>query len=348
MLTTDLTEALQRFLESGRMYSRLTSFVDELSKRYELMLSHLPKLPEDSGKWQHVASQITQAMSEAGLAMRGNRPSEIYKAIEHLEDALSRVPLPAPVDAISTSLESFRTSFDAFLASQTPKAGYDLLLAAHGVSSRFHALVRLAESVTAALEPEPIADKGRLVIALEDDLSLDEMADFLRAFAAVYRWLAEIAQLEGSDRELQARRVESGSLLMDLAGHPAVLGVLGGIVPVLVAWGHRTHTKEGRTKAFTENLDAVQKALGLREKLKGAGFEVDHLDIALQDLERDVARDLGPLFESRRRVRVDDTVYTRIEPVMPERDWPALNMEVTKLPAKLPQTLFLTDEGNDR
>lgn len=189
---------------------------------------------------------------------------------------------------------------------------------------------------------------GRLVIAIEDDLSLDEMAEFLRAFASVYRRLGQIADLEGRDQDLQARRIESGSWLMDFAGHPAVLGVLGGVVPVLFAWGHRTYTKEGRTKTFMENLDAAQKALGLREKFKDAGFNVDHLDGALQDLERDVARDLGPLFESRRRVRVDNTVYARIDPVFQHGDWPELTMEIRNSPPPPPPSLFITDERNEK
>ncbi|WP_343626463.1 hypothetical protein [Roseateles puraquae] len=348
MLTTELTEALQRFLDSGRMYGRLVLFVDDLSNRYEQMLSHLPRLPEDSGKWQHVASQMTQMMSEAGTALRGNRPYELFKACDLLEEALSQVPLAAPVEQTRNALIQFVTSLDVFLESHNAKAGNDLLLTGHRLSSRFHSLERTAQSMIEALEPDPVTSSGRLVIAIEDDLSLDEMAEFLRAFASVYRRLGQIADLEGRDQDLQARRIESGSWLMDFAGHPAVLGVLGGVVPVLFAWGHRTYTKEGRTKTFMENLDAAQKALGLREKFKDAGFNVDHLDGALQDLERDVARDLGPLFESRRRVRVDNTVYARIDPVFQHGDWPELTMEIRNSPPPPPPSLFITDERNEK
>lgn len=346
MLTSALTEALQRFLGTRKLYAPLTSYVTDLSQRYERVLSRLPKVPQDSSKWQSVFSEMHQVMAEAGTALRGKPSSGIFKAAEHLEEALSLVPLPAPVEKVTESLAVFKRSLDTFIEGQSASAGFDLLLAAHNLGTRYDALVEVAESVSLALEPESVANSGRLVISVDDDLSLDEMAEFLRAFATVYRQLGEIAQLEGSDRELQARRIESGSWWMDLAGHPAVMPLLASLVTAVFAWGHRRYTNEGRSKSLPEKIDAVQKALGLREKLKDAGFKVDNLEGSIQTLEGDVARELTTLFEPRRRLRVDNTVYTRIEPTMPEQAWPALSMDVAKLPSQVPPTLFLTDDGN--
>jgi hypothetical protein len=336
MLTSALTEALQRFLESRKTYVPLTAFVGQLSRRYEQALARLPKFTEDSSKWSGVAHEIHQVMAETSTALRGNPSSAIFKATEHLEDAVSRVPLPVQVEKLKQSLTIFRGNLDVFIEGQTPRAGLDLLQAAYDLQGRFDALVEIAETVSQALEPEPVEQDGHLVIAIEDDLSLEEMAAFLRFFAALYRRLAEIAELQGDERELRARRIESGSWWMDLVGNSAVLGLMGTLVTAFVAWSSRRYTREGRAKLLPEKMESVQKALNLREKLKDAGFKVENLDSSIQDLEQDLARGLGDLFDSRRCVRVGDKVYARIEPV-----WPELGMESRTLISAPPAGLFL-------
>ncbi|MFG6432561.1 hypothetical protein [Roseateles sp. LYH14W] len=342
MLTSTFTEALQRFLGTRQTYAPLTSFVTDLSQRYERVLSPISKLPEDSSKWQSINSEMHQVMAEAGTALRGNPSSAIFKAAEHLEEAVSLVPLPAPVEKVEESLTAFKHSLDTFLEGQNAQAGFNLLLAAHTLGRRYDALVEIAESVSQALEPEPLAEGGRLVIAIDDDLSLEEMAAFLTFFATLYRRLAEIAELQGGDRQLRARRIESGSWWMDLAGNPTVIGLLGTLVTAFFAWSYRRYTNEGRSKTLPEKMESVQKALGLREKLKDAGFKVEHLDATIQELEHEVARELVDLFDSRRRVRVDNAVYTRIEPV-----WPELGTVSRTLISAPPKSLFLPSSGGN-
>jgi len=344
MLSSTVSETLQRFLDSRNSHQPLTRFVEELVTRYEQMLAHLPKYAENASQWPNVSSEVHQVIAHVPSAMRGNPSSAIFKAVDHVHADLSQVPRMIQTERLSESLTHFAHTLDAFIESPAPAAGLTLLQAAHSLKESYNALAEMAASVIQLLEPEPVGGGGRLVIAIDDDLSLDEMASFLTAFAAIYRRLAEIAQLAQAERELQVRKVESGSWYMDLLGNAALMTLLGSLVTAFFTWSYRRYTHEGRAKSLPEKMESVQKALNLREKLKDAGYQVEHLDNSIQGLERDVARELVELFEPRRRVRVDNAVYTRIEPVWPD------GMEVTKLISPPPSSLALPhdDKGNGK
>lgn len=133
--------------------------------------------------------------------------------------------------------------------------------------------------------------------------------------ARLYRHISELFAIEAGECRLRARKIETGSLLMDLLGDPKVMGVLSGLITGVAGLLYGRYTREGRLKQFPEQVNAVECALALRERLAAAGIDTSRIDTQLQACGESTAQDLTRLLSKQNAFRVNDVFFERREPM---------------------------------
>ena len=315
MLSTQLSEELRAFLARREEFAPLLQFVGQVQAKNTELRTSLEGFTTSSEQWNGIANNVHHLFIRMGEASQGRRASSIFDSARLFSEALERVSLEAVTSRLRGQLRQLMDAFDDYLEHRSAMAGSKLLQVGSDFGASLDALMLLAENVADVLEPVALAGPGRLFLLVEGDLSVEEIAEYLDTIAKLYRRFAGLAGLGDNESALQVRKIETGSLLVDLLGNEQVVGLLIGAVSAFFGWSYRRYSAEGRLKSFADAAASVEKALDLRKRFSEAGVPVERLDVALVEAEAATAEDLLKLFDRGRGVRVNDRVYRRVEPV---------------------------------
>jgi hypothetical protein len=291
------------------------TLLERVLAHYETVMASMETLVPLSGNQAlsplgQLQSYLTQAQKAADAA---SAPSGVYKSLHalerrimglaHVEPSVLR-DLPA---AAAAAMAAFERSYDAFLSSRNPKTTLALLRSAYIARQSLQDLSAAAQAIVAAFTSRDPVPQGHqeVTISFHSAQKPDEIARKLRAISELYSELALLLGVSEIDFPLVVRQLHSGSLLITVLGSTVVVGLLTKVVVSSAKWVYGHATTDNRLASIPKGLDALNRAIGIREKLSASGRDTSNLDAMIDKAAVNIASALNDLFEDEPQIQVD-------------------------------------------
>ena len=295
--------------------------VQSIAAHYDPVLSILGAV---AGQLQ--APSLVSQVARAQQALSGTRDSinqlrrgAVFREISALEERLELFGASSAgkalghLEQITEALSDFESTYEEYLDDRTLSDTLAVLVAAKRLHDSLTTMRAMALAVQAAIQPSYETPEGYedLTIFLSSAAQLDEILLKLSAIRTLYDEGCELVGVSRSEYPLLVRKVESGSLLALLSGESAVIGLIVGAITSAAAYYHRSYTTEGKlSSGLPRKVDAVEKVLGLRQKLVASNIDTSDMDARIQKSSLKVAAALDDLLGNEDTVVINGITHS--------------------------------------
>jgi len=202
-------------------------------------------------------------------------------------------------------------------------------------SDAYASIMSFAESIPILTTPllylpPPESNKANLTLYFENESDLRRLASKLEAVEVLYSELAVLLDVDTTAHPLRVLKVETGSLLLTIAGSSVVLALVSVLIKRTAIFIHSNYTQEGK---ISRNVSLISANLQLTAELEKHGIDVSNNRDLLQKASILTAESIITLIGESPAIEVDSE---RIE-LIPE----VAGVKVLTAPAPL----LITDES---
>lgn len=145
----------------------------------------------------------------------------------------------------------------------------------------------------------------KLSLVLSSQMNLSEFASKLHSIELIYNELCSLMDVSTAEFPIQIIKIESGSLLADLLGNAAVIGVVTSIITTWATFAYENYTIDGQISAMPKKAEAIASLLDLSNKLKDQGIEVDDLNDNINKSSVALAKRLNNLISNQAEITIN-------------------------------------------
>lgn len=328
MLSLDLYNAVERFLEASNEYEFLIAAIKTISDQYESASEAIIGHADGGDKLNQSASALQSKFVTLHSSMRGISPSKVYRSIDAFKAALDRefdttAKEQRWVSSAVRGVESFANLYDEFLTRQSPTNAAKLMLAAHSLhkqlSNFFEALAFYRDTVE---RPIPAELGASMSLVLETGPELSVFILKLTALQELYSELCLLGNVSEAQNPLQIRKIESGSIFAKVFGEPRVIAGLVSLIETTIGYLHRTFTTEGKIASVPRRLEVLETTIQISKKLEEAGIDTSEMKEHLRKSGVVIAKSLSTLLEDQPKIRLNGrsiTVGAKLEAILLEQ-----------------------------
>lgn len=303
----EMQPALQLVAQLAVQCEHIYGKIDELSS-------------SDVGKYQAISAEIQRLIVNVRSLLSQSRPRKFFESYEFMLKAfrgLSEIDTDGVfLEFLLSDLELFSDAYDDYLAQQIPPRAWLLLRRAHDLNAKIDISGRAYFSIYQQLGGRSHGDIDNLKGCDSLSLSLPESDDYsalVLRLIALGRLYSEICRLLGVSEEaapLKVVKVESGSLWVKVFGESRVLGLVAKFVECGVGFIYRKYTLEGKVSMVPQNVDAVDKLIGLRKSLCDNGIDVGEMDQEIAAASIAIAKSLNQLLKEQSSIKINGKKFS--------------------------------------
>ena len=148
---------------------------------------------------------------------------------------------------------------------------------------------------------------------LNVEYNLQEFSEKLNNINEVYTEIGNLLLKDGNSIEFEKLRIvkiESGSLLSDIIGNTAIIGVLALLLTKTIQWAFNKFTTEGKIGRHTELSKCLKEEINLGEEMKKYGYDISDSKQTIEKTYNAISKNLLNLARSSAKIKVDDEVYS--------------------------------------
>ncbi len=274
----------------------------------------------DTGKYQAVSTDIQRLIANVRSMLAESKPRKFFESYEFMLRefrGLSEIDVDGYfLDILLSDLEAFSDAYDDYLAQQIPPKAWLLLRRARDVHAKIDIAARAYFSIYHQLGGQDQGDVCNVEGCDSLSLSLPESDDYsalVLRLIALGRLYSDICRLLGVSEEsapLKVIKVESGSLWVKVFGESRVLSLVAKFVESSAGFIYRKYTLEGKISMVPQNVDAVDKLIGLRKSLCDSGIDMGGMDQEIAAASIAIAKNLNQLLKEQASIKINGKTFS--------------------------------------
>jgi hypothetical protein len=289
MLTIDFINDANRLIER---FEHPVSFLGLLELLYEtqcVALSFLPVIASNNQKSAQATSDFQQTYVGLKAATVKFRPKLVFSECERLSSLLKELDVSCRSDSFKSllaQLERFDIQYQEYVDHYRLTDAMNLAHIGANLHVQIQAIKDGVRYAVAQLDGSDVELGGELEsmeIRFDADLIVSNIAQRLDALDKIYRELCALFRVSVSEYPLKILKIESGSLLLRIAGFKAVVRFLVSAIEQISAFVHRNYTSEGKFSGLRLRADALDDLVSLSVRLK------EH-DIDIKDMNDEIRK----------------------------------------------------------
>lgn len=140
--------------------------------------------------------------------------------------------------------------------------------------------------------------------------------EFLEKLNNINNAYTEIGNLLIKDKKniefekLRIVKIESGSLLSDIIGNAAIVGVLALFLTKTIQWAFNKFTTDGKIGRHTELSKCLKEEIDLGEEMKKYGYDISDSKENIEKTYNEISKNLLNIARSSAKIKIDDEIYS--------------------------------------
>lgn len=317
MLSNRIRESLSVFVEAVNRAAPLTALLSALAAHHREVIAYVSAMAKGGDSLVSSANAAHSLINRTQLVMRELSARQAFAALDRLLDEISdlqELGLDGSEGNVFSELvqvlNDFGTALDSQIVNPTGPFSWRLLQAAHVADCQMKVAFGFCELFGSLLDAGYTCPKDNesamQVVLPAKDIELKDLNQRLGAICAIYSELIRLLQLSEDEHPLRLDKVETGSLLVRVFGHPQVIQLLVGFVSSVTTYAYTTNTDQGQLeRVLPLKIEAVERAIKLRESLENAGLPTDGIDRGIEDSSRVIGENLSTLLAGQPSVTVN-------------------------------------------
>lgn len=285
-LAAQVSALLESFEEAPALFEglKLIQSIDQQSERPML------RIASGGNELNPGANELHTVFVQARSLLLQMSPRAFFKAIDSVGAALDQfldghTGPKGGLRQLRLQLDEFAAAFEKFSTNQTGKHALPVLRLGPRLLAEFEILLAsnstLLEKLRSGLEIDE--SEERITFYFSGDFSLEEIARKLGALNQIIETVASLVQGDAMGPSSRVLKLESGSLLFDLAVLKTVSSILKPFLSAVATFVYRNYTAEGRIRSIPPDAKAaIKSAMDVRAMLQKGGIDTTGMDNQLE------------------------------------------------------------------